>query len=125
MTDIVTGLLAVAGALLILLAGVGVVRFPDLYSRMHAATKATTLGVALVALAGVVGLDDGAGKLVLAVLFLFVTAPASSHFVGRTAYRVEGVDIRLQGPDDLRPVADDHPVGDADAGDVSGTDADR
>jgi multicomponent Na+:H+ antiporter subunit G len=113
MFDTIAGLFTLAGALLVLLAGVGVLRFPDLYSRMHAATKATTLGLALIAVGAVISLDSGAGKLILAVVFLFITAPASSHFVGRAAYRAEGIDIRLQGPDDLRSLIDesDEPIG--------------
>lgn len=106
-TGTITGVLAIAGALLVVLAGVGVVRFRDLYSRMHAATKATALGIALIAIAAAVALDSGRGKLLLAVAFLFVTAPASAHFIGRAAYRAEGIDVRLDGPDDLAALIDE------------------
>lgn len=112
MTDTITGVLAIAGSLLVVLAGVGVVRFGDLYSRMHAATKATALGIALIAVAAAVALDSGRGKLLLAVAFLFITAPASAHFIGRAAYRAEGIDIRLDGPDDLDTLINDPDPGD-------------
>ena len=46
MADTTIGMLAIVGARLVLLAGVGVLRFPDLYARMHAATKASTVGIA-------------------------------------------------------------------------------
>lgn len=105
-TGAITGVLAIAGALLVVLAGVGVMRFGDLYSRMHAATKATALGIALIAIAAAVALDSGRGKLLLAVAFLFITAPASAHFIGRSAYRAERIDIRLDGPDDLATLID-------------------
>ena len=64
--------LAVAGAVFVLLAGVGALRFPDVYARMHAATKASTLGIALVGLATAVALDDGRAKTLVAVAFIAV-----------------------------------------------------
>jgi multicomponent Na+:H+ antiporter subunit G len=105
--DIVEGVLAILGAGLILLAGVGVLRFPDLYSRMHAATKATTLGIALIAIAGAVALDDGRAKLILSTVLIFVTAPVASHLVGRSGYRAERIEIRLDAQDDLATLMDE------------------
>jgi len=102
MTDVIVGTLAIAGALLVLLAGVGVLRFPDLYARMHAATKATTVGIALISIAGAIAIDGGAAKILLAAAVILVTAPSAAHFIGRAAYRAEGIDIQLDGPDDLR-----------------------
>ncbi|HEX5946341.1 MAG TPA: monovalent cation/H(+) antiporter subunit G [Acidimicrobiales bacterium] len=106
MADVIVGILAIAGALFVLLAGVGVLRFPDLYARMHAATKATTVGIALVGIAGAIAIDGGTAKIVLAVAVIFVTAPSAAHFIGRAAYRAEGVDIRLDGRDDLGDLGD-------------------
>lgn len=62
MSDAIVGTLAIAGALLVLLAGIGVLRFPDLYARMHAATKATTVGIALICIAGALAIDGGARR---------------------------------------------------------------
>lgn len=98
--------LAVAGAVFVLLAGVGALRFPDVYARMHAATKASTLGIALVGLATAVALDDGRAKTLVAVAFIFVTAPTGAHFVGRAAYRAEGIAIDLATRDDLAALID-------------------
>ncbi|HWL43110.1 MAG TPA: monovalent cation/H(+) antiporter subunit G [Ilumatobacter sp.] len=109
MADLIIGVLAIAGALLVVLAGVGVLRFPDLYSRMHATTKATTLGIALIAVAAAIALGDGRDKLLLAVAFIVVTAPAGAHFIGRAAYRAEGIEIHLDGPDDLASLLDENP----------------
>lgn len=80
----------VAGALLCLAAAAGLLRFPDLLTRMHAAAKPQVLGVLLV-LAGVglrtrSGLDIG--MLVLIGLFQMLTVPVGAHMVGRAAYRV-------------------------------------
>lgn len=101
MADVIVGALAIAGGLFVCLAGVGVLRFPDLYARMHAATKATTVGIALIGAAGAIAIDGGTAKIVLAVAVIFVTGPSAAHFIGRAAYRAEGVDIRLDGYDDL------------------------
>lgn len=101
MADTVIGVLAVTGALLVLLAGVGVVRFPDVYARMHAATKAATLGIALVGLAAALALDSAAPKVLVTIAFIFITAPSAAHLVGRAAYRAEGIDFDVEARDDL------------------------
>ena len=56
--DIVVGVLAIVSACLFVLAGLGVLRFPDLYTRMHAATKATALGALVLGIAAAIALDD-------------------------------------------------------------------
>jgi multicomponent Na+:H+ antiporter subunit G len=86
---IVTTPLLVAGCLLALLAAVGLHRFPDLFCRMHAATKPATLGVLLISLAvGIRVTSEGAiAKLLLVVVLQFLTAPVAAHMVGRAAYR--------------------------------------
>jgi multicomponent Na+:H+ antiporter subunit G len=111
MTDVVIGALLIVGAAFVALAGIGVVRFPDLYARMHAATKASTLGIALVSLAGAVALDEGRSKILLAAVVIFITGPVGAHFVGRAAYRAEGIEIRLDAEDDLADVFDDPETG--------------
>lgn len=105
--ELVIGILSLGGAGLVLLAGVGVLRFDDLYARMHAATKAPTLGALMIGIAGVVALDDSRPKLALAVVIIFVTAPVSSHMIGRSAYRSEGVELHLEAGDAFAAVADD------------------
>lgn len=104
--DVVVGSLAIVGGALVLLAGVGVLRFEDLYARMHAATKAPTLGALLIGVAGVIAIDSGRPKLALAVVIIFVTAPVASHMVGRAAYRAEGIDVRLEAGDALADLVD-------------------
>lgn len=101
MTDTIIALLTLAGAVLAALAGVGVVRFPDVYARMHAATKATTVAIALIGVAAAVDLDGGRAKILIAVTFVFLTAPTAAHVVGRAAYRAEGVHIDVDTRDDL------------------------
>jgi multicomponent Na+:H+ antiporter subunit G len=103
----VAEVLALTGAVFALLAGIGVLRFRDVYARMHAATKATTLGVALVGLGAAIALDSGRSKALLGVVFIFITAPSAAHFVGRAAYRAEGIEIDLAARDDLATMLDE------------------
>lgn len=107
MTDVVTGVLALAGAVMVLLSGLGTLRLGDVYARMHAATKAGTVGILLVALAAAVDLHEGRAKTLVAVAFVFVTAPSAAHLVGRAAYRAEGINIDLEPRDDLADLLDD------------------
>lgn len=104
MVNWIAAALAVLGAALVFIAGIGVLRFPDLYSRMHAATKVPTVGIALIAAAAAIELDDGRGKVLLAAIVILITAPSAAHFVGRTAYRAEGIEMLLEGGDELRPL---------------------
>lgn len=87
--DIVGGGLIGLGVLLVLLAGVGLLRFPDVFTRSSAATKAAGLGIALVfaGTACVVGTAEAAVKLGLAIVLQFITAPVAGHVIARAAYR--------------------------------------
>ena len=91
----VGGVLLVLGALFILLAGVGVVRFPDIYARMHAAAKAPALGVLLVGLGAMVSIRtvQATVAVALVVILQLITGPVGSHMLGRAVYR------RLGAPD--------------------------
>ncbi|MFT3974241.1 MAG: monovalent cation/H(+) antiporter subunit G [Amaricoccus sp.] len=89
MIDWFAALLIVAGAGFCLVAGIGVVRFRDVYTRMHAATKAGSFGLALVAAGTALAADGWAEALQAAAVFLFLiaTAPIGAHLVGRAAFR--------------------------------------
>ncbi|HRN53774.1 MAG TPA: monovalent cation/H(+) antiporter subunit G [Gemmatimonadaceae bacterium] len=83
---VATGLIAV-GLFFLLVAGVGILRLPDLFSRLHVTGVIDTLGVPLV-LAGVavhLGPRLVSGKLILATLFLAVTSPLVGHLLARAA----------------------------------------
>lgn len=87
--DAVSAVLLLTGAALSVLAGIGLHRFPDVFARMHAATKPATLGLVLI-LAGAslqVGEPGDVAKLLLVLALQFVTAPIGAHLVGRAAYR--------------------------------------
>jgi multicomponent Na+:H+ antiporter subunit G len=87
--DVLSAVLLLSGVSLALLAGLGLVRFPDVFSRMHAATKPATLGMLLVTVGAAVRQDDSsdATKLLLVAAFQFLTAPVAAHMIGRAAYR--------------------------------------
>ena len=92
--DILLAVLILLGSGLALISAIGIVRFPDLFTRMHAATKAGTLGVGFVLIALVIDAGDlGVASRAIAVLvFLLITAPVAAHLIGRAAY-FDGVEL--------------------------------
>jgi multicomponent K+:H+ antiporter subunit G len=87
-SQIIVAALLVIGGFFILVGAIGMVRFPDFFMRMHAPTKATTLGVGGLLLAAlVVSWSQGQVglQLLLITLFLFVTAPVSANLLAQAA----------------------------------------
>lgn len=87
--DAVSAILLLGGVGLALFAGLGLLRFPDVFSRMHAATKPATLGLLLVTVGAALRMENGGdrSKLLLVAAFQFLTAPVAAHMIGRAAYR--------------------------------------
>jgi len=87
--DLASAVLSLSGASLCLAAAVGLLRLPDVLSRMHAATKPQSLGLLLVLAGAALQLRDSVDvwMLFLAGAFQLVTAPVAAHLVGRVAYR--------------------------------------
>ncbi|WP_101844364.1 monovalent cation/H(+) antiporter subunit G [Halobacillus sp. Marseille-P3879] len=79
------------GTFFLISGSIGVLRFPDVYTRLHAATKSSTLGVAGILIGAFLFMyvehDVVSGKLLLGILFVLLTAPVSGHMIGRAAYR--------------------------------------
>lgn len=88
MSEIVVAVLLVFGAALILLAGIGLVRMPDVFLRMSCNAKAATLGIGLLLLALAVhfGEMDVSGRALATSVFIILTTPIASHRIGRVAY---------------------------------------
>ena len=88
-SDIVAAVLILSGSALALTAAIGVVRFPDTLSRMHAATKPQVLGLLLVLAGAAVRLRGNidVGMLILTGLFTIITAPVIANRVGQLAHR--------------------------------------
>lgn len=89
MSDVLTGILMLIGSIFCLVAAVGIVRLPDPLTRMHAATKAGTLGAGLLLLAEAVFYRQLGVSLRAAtvIALLLLTAPVAAHLVGRSSYR--------------------------------------
>ena len=89
--EAVAGVFLVVGCLMSVAAGIGMLRFPDLLSRMHAATKPQVLGLILLLSGVAIELRSWAlvPVLLLAWLFQLLTAPVSAHMVGRAGYRTK------------------------------------
>lgn len=93
MNDIVTlisAALLVIGSAFTLIAAIGLLRLPDLYTRMHAASKAGTMGSCLMLIALAIHASDvGTMSRALAgVVFFLLTAPVSTHLLAKAAYSV-------------------------------------
>jgi multicomponent Na+:H+ antiporter subunit G len=102
----VTAVFLVVGALMSLAAAVGLLRFPDLLSRMHAATKPQVLGLFL--LLAAIGLQMRTWwvwpVLLVAWIFQLLTVPVSAHMVGRAGYRTKHLHRELLSSDELDAV---------------------
>lgn len=87
--SVLVAMLLVSGAVFMLLAGIGLLRLPDFYTRMSATSKAATLGASLVLLGAALhfGTAAAAGRALVIVAFLFLTAPLAAHAIGRAGYR--------------------------------------
>lgn len=87
-------LLILVGAFFTLVGSIGLARLPDFFTRLHGPTKATTLGVGAIVVAGLVHASAAAGQLSLKELaislFLFITAPVIANLLGMAALRLAG-----------------------------------
>jgi multicomponent Na+:H+ antiporter subunit G len=105
--EIVAMALLLFGTLFMLVASLGVLRMPDLYTRMSASAKASTFGIGMILVAALVWFPDAATKAVavVAIAFMFLSNPVGAHMIGRAAYLVgvplwEGTIV-----DEMRPYA--------------------
>ncbi|MCA0144800.1 monovalent cation/H(+) antiporter subunit G [Blastococcus sp. LR1] len=87
--DAVAIVLLLLGTFLCLTAGLGLVRFPDVLTRMHAGTKPQVLGVLLIMVGAAIRLQGWSATwmLLLVAVFQMLTAPVSAHMISRVAYR--------------------------------------
>lgn len=91
-SDIVIAVFIIFGMFLSLASSFGVLRLPDVYTRNHAASKSTTLGVMSTLLGTLLYFYFYEGvipsRILLGILFLFVTAPVAGHLISRAAYHI-------------------------------------
>lgn len=93
--NIIAAVLVLAGSFVTLLAAVGMIRFPDTYTRMHAASKPSSLGLILLAAAAALQIGGSAAwiKMLLVVGFIFLKAPVSAQALARAAKLDEDGDL--------------------------------
>jgi multicomponent Na+:H+ antiporter subunit G len=91
MTDVATGILWIVGSSFAFLAALGVLRMPDVFTRMQASTKASTLGLGCLLVGAALQLADLASiiRLLSIGAFTLVTTPVSAHLIARAAYRAD------------------------------------
>lgn len=91
--ELLISVLVVLGASLVLIGSIGLIKLPDFFTRLHAPTKATTLGMGSLLIASLIITSHGAGSLhvqeLLITLFLFITAPIAAHMLAKTALHME------------------------------------
>lgn len=115
-TDVLAAICLISGASLSLAAGIGVLRFPDVLSRMHAASKPQVLGLLLILTGVGLRLQTGIDitTLVLVAVFQLTTAPVAAHMIGRAAYRTRRVRKDLLLIDELSDRLDEAQAGSVD-----------
>ena len=105
MLEIFLSLLILVGAGFVLIGSLGLLRLRDFYSRLHAPTKATTLGVGSLLIASAVFFshqDDGLSlHEILVTLFLFITAPVGAHLMAKAALHLRLQSLAKPPSDDL------------------------
>lgn len=89
--EIIISILLLIGGFLSLVASIGIIRLPDVYGRLHAASKSATLGTMSIMSATFLFFllihGEYVGKILLTILFVFITAPIAGLMMGRSAYR--------------------------------------
>jgi len=92
--DFITAILLWIGGLFMFISALGLVRFPDLYTRMHAAAKTGTLGIVALVVGVAVHFQRVEVSFIafLMVTFFFITVPIASQLIGRAAYHI-GVEL--------------------------------
>lgn len=105
MIEVVKQGLVLAGAIFMFLASLGLLRLPDLLTRMHATTKAATLGATLIMLAVALHFADVAmvARAFGVIIFIMMTAPVAAHVIGRAGYFVGSKLWDGTVKDELRP----------------------
>jgi multicomponent Na+:H+ antiporter subunit G len=101
--DTLSWILLVTGSLFVIVGGLGLLRLPDFYTRVHAASVTDTVGswLVLIGLMLQAGLGLVMAKLVLVLVFLVITSPLASHALTKAAY-FHGVEP-WRAPDDNQP----------------------
>ncbi|ARQ05779.1 MULTISPECIES: Na+/H+ antiporter subunit G [Staphylococcaceae] len=98
--NIILSIVILTGSVMALISAIGIIKFNDVFTRSHAATKSSTLAV-LLTLSGVllyfyINENFLSFRLILGILFLYLTSPVAGHLITRAAYN-SGVEMHLHG----------------------------
>ncbi|WP_184245003.1 Na+/H+ antiporter subunit G [Gracilibacillus halotolerans] len=89
--EVIAGIFIFVGTIISLISAIGLVRLPDVYTRSHAGSKSSTLGVLSVLVGTLLYFVISEGyfsiRLILGIVFVFLTAPVAAHVICRAAYR--------------------------------------
>ena len=122
--ELIAALLILFGAVISVISAFGMIRLPDVYTRSHAATKSSTLSVLCCLLGAFIyfWIHDGfvSIRLILGIIFVFITAPVSGHLICRAAYRSRVPLAEGSGEDVLKSVLFGEEVRAQTAGEVMG-----
>lgn len=109
-TEIIASFFVIAGTFFIFVASIGVLRLRDVYSRMHAAGKASTLGVMSIMTGAVIFFLIHHGtfnfKLLVTIIFVFMTTPLAALAINRSAYRTNVAMTKKASIDELGDAMD-------------------
>ncbi len=101
-------LLILFGAIFSVISAIGLVRLPDVYTRTHAASKSSTLAVMVCLLGAFIYFWSHDGyvsvRLILGIIFVFITTPVAGHLICRAAYRSRVPLAEGSGEDELKPL---------------------
>jgi multicomponent Na+:H+ antiporter subunit G len=116
----------VVGVFFMFVSSLGVLRLPDFYSRLHAPTKAATLGLFFLFVAVAIGVPEKVvvTKALLALIFIAATAPVGAHIMSRAAYRTGVRPEQKMSIDEYEAVVEGRKLDALDQGLVHATDVD-
>lgn len=102
LVDVLSWIFILGGIFFVVVGAVGVLRMPDLYTRLHAAGMTDTMGAGLLILGMALqaGISLNLGRLLLVYLFLFITSPVSSHALARAALVGKVEPLRIASTED-------------------------
>ncbi|GIO25469.1 Na+/H+ antiporter subunit G [Ornithinibacillus bavariensis] len=104
--EIVAGVFILIGTVVSLISSIGLVRLPDVYTRSHAASKSSTVGVLFILIGTLLYFLISEGyfsiRLILGIIFVFLTAPVAAHVICRAAYRANVPLAKTSAEDELK-----------------------
>ncbi len=110
--EVIAGVLILFGTIISLISAIGLVRLPDVYTRSHAASKSSTVGVLFILIGTLLYFLISEGyfsiRLILGIIFVFLTAPVGAHVISRAAYRANVPLTKSSVEDELKDYFQEH-----------------